>query len=125
VTLAHWDFFVEEMETTHSLWSHGRDGPPSLIPHHVSWIVVIDVQAQSPFVVSGALHGSNGERVEAPSTPRIILVMGSETPLWFSFTVQLAMCRAIHLALSIFIELGQKSPSLTANLEYLFCPHCL
>jgi hypothetical protein len=50
--------------------------------------------------------------------------MGSEMPLQFSFMVQLARCRTIHLALSIFSELGQKSPSLTADLEYSSRPCC-
>jgi hypothetical protein len=40
-------------KTTHSFHSHGRDGPPSLLPHHVSWIDVVVVQARSPFTVSG------------------------------------------------------------------------
>jgi hypothetical protein len=108
----------------HSFESHGCDGPPSLMHHHVSWIDVVDVWAQSPFAVSGALHGSDGEKSEAPSTPCIIPVMGSETLLQFSSMVQLARCRTIHLALSIFSELGQKSPSLAADLEYSSLPHC-
>jgi hypothetical protein len=97
--LAHWDFFIEEMETTHSFQSHGRDGPPSLLHCHISWIDVIDVWARSSFAVSGALHGSDGEKAGALSTPDIVLVMGSETLLRFSFMVHLARCRTIHLAL--------------------------
>jgi hypothetical protein len=45
----------------HSSQSRGHDGPPSKLPHHISWIDVVDVWAQSPFTVSGALHGSDGE----------------------------------------------------------------
>jgi hypothetical protein len=80
------------METTHSFQSHGRDGPPSLLPRHVSWIDVVDVQAWSPFTVSGVLHDSDRGKVEAPSTPRIIPVMGSKMPLQFSSMVQLVRC---------------------------------
>jgi hypothetical protein len=108
----------------HSFQSRGCDGPPSFLPHHVSWIDIVDVRAQSPFVVSGALRGSDGEKAEVPSTPLIIPVMGSKTPLGFSFTMQLARCRTIHLAFSIFSELGQKSPSLAGDLEYSSRPCC-
>jgi hypothetical protein len=31
------------------------------------------------------LHGSDGEKAEAPSTPHIILVVGSKMPLHFLF----------------------------------------
>jgi hypothetical protein len=54
-----------------------------------SWIDVVDMRAQSPFKVSGVLHGSYGEKAEASSTPLIILVVGSEMPLRFSSIVQL------------------------------------
>jgi hypothetical protein len=37
--------------------------------------------------MSGVLHDSDGERVEASSTPRIIPVVGSEMLLQFSFMV--------------------------------------
>jgi hypothetical protein len=113
------------METTHSFQSHGCGGLPSLLPHHVSWIDVVDMWTQSPFIVSGALHGSDGEKAKAHSTPRIIPVMGSETPLRFSSMVQLARCRTVHLALSIFSELEQKLPSLATDLEYSSRHHCL
>jgi hypothetical protein len=79
---------------------------------------------RSPFIVGGALHGSDGEKAEALSTPCIIPGVGSEMSLQFSFMVQLARCRTVHLALSIFSELGQKLPSLTANLEYSSRPRC-
>jgi hypothetical protein len=69
-----------------------RDGSPSLLPCHISWIDVVDVRDQSPFVVSGALHGSDGEKAEAPSTPCIIPIVGSKMSLRFSFTVQLVRC---------------------------------
>jgi hypothetical protein len=52
------------------------------------------------------VHGPDGEKAEAPSTPRIIPIVGSEMPLHFSSMVQLARCQSIHLALSIFNELG-------------------
>jgi hypothetical protein len=69
------------METTHSFQSRGHDGLPSLLPRHISWIDVVDVWAPSPSAVSGALHGSDGEKAEAPSTPHIILVMSFEMSL--------------------------------------------
>jgi hypothetical protein len=106
------------METAHSFQSHGRDWLPSLLPHHVSRVDIVDVWARSPFAVSGALHGSDSEKAEASSTPHIILVVGFEMPLWFSSSVQVARCQTVHLALSIFSELGQKSPSLATDLEY-------
>jgi hypothetical protein len=77
-----------------------------VLPHHVNWIDVVVVWARSPFIVSGALHGSDCEKVEAPSTPHIIPVVGSKMPLRF-FSVQLAMCRTVHCALYNFSELGQ------------------
>jgi hypothetical protein len=92
VPLAHWDFFVEEMETTHSFKSRGHDGPHSLLPRHISWIDVVDLRAWSPFIVNGAMHGSNGEKAEAPGTPHIIPISGTEMPLHFSSTVQLVRC---------------------------------
>jgi hypothetical protein len=107
----------------HSFRSHGRDGPPSLLPHHISWTDVVVMQARPPFTVSGVLQGSDGENAEPPSTSRIIPVAGSKTPLQFFSSVQLARCQTVHLALLIFSELGQKSPSLTADLEYSSHPH--
>jgi hypothetical protein len=38
------------------------------------------------------VHGSNGEKAKAPSTPCIIPVMGSKMPLQFSSMVQLVRC---------------------------------
>jgi hypothetical protein len=95
-----------------------------LLPHHVSWIDAVDVRAQSPIVVSGALDGSDGEKAKAPSTPCIIHVLGSKMPLQFCSTVQLARCQTVHLALLIFSELGQKLPSFAADIEYSSRPHC-
>jgi hypothetical protein len=80
------------MEIVHSFQSHGNDGPPSFLPHHVSWIDIVDMRAWSPLTVSGALHGLDDEKAEAPSTLCIILVVGSEMPLQFSSMVQLARC---------------------------------
>jgi hypothetical protein len=40
-----------------------------------------------PFAVSGALHGMGGEKVKAPSMPRIIPGVGFEPSLWFSSAV--------------------------------------
>jgi hypothetical protein len=71
----------------HPFHSRVRDGPPSLLPHHIRRIDVAVIQAQSPFRVSGALHSLDGEKVEVPSTPRIIPDAGSEPLLWFSSTV--------------------------------------
>jgi hypothetical protein len=73
----------------HSIQSHGHDGLPSLLPHHISWIDVVDVRARSQFAVSGAMHSLDGEKAKAPSTPHIIQVVGSEMPLQFSSMVQL------------------------------------
>jgi hypothetical protein len=38
----------------HSSQDCGRDGSPSLLPRYAGWIDVVDVQAQSPLIVSGA-----------------------------------------------------------------------
>jgi hypothetical protein len=70
-------------KVTHSSRNHGRDGSPSLLPHHARWIDVVDIQARSPLAVSGALHGLGGERAKAPSTPRTIPGVGFERPLQF------------------------------------------
>jgi hypothetical protein len=35
-----------------------------LPPGHVRWIDIVVMQTRSPFVVSGALHDSDGEKVE-------------------------------------------------------------
>jgi hypothetical protein len=77
----------------------------------------VDVWAQSPFIVSGALRGLDGQKAEALSMPCTILDVGSGRPFLFSPTVQIARCRTAHLALLIFSELGQKSPFLTTDLE--------
>jgi hypothetical protein len=65
----------------------GHDRSPSLLPHHVGWIDVVDVRAWSPLAVSGALCGLDGKKAKAPSTPRTIPSMGFERSLWFSLTV--------------------------------------
>jgi hypothetical protein len=65
---------------------HNRmhDGPPSLLPHHAGRIDVVVIHAQSPFTVSGALHGLDDKKVMVPGTPCIISGVGSERPLRFS-----------------------------------------
>jgi hypothetical protein len=55
----------------------GCDGSPSF-PRHAGWIDVVDVQGQSPLSVSGVLRIFDGEKAEAPSTPRTIPSVGSE-----------------------------------------------
>jgi hypothetical protein len=71
----------------HSFQSCECDGPPSLLPHRVGWVGVVGLWDQLPFVACGTLHGSDGEKAEAPSTPRIIPGMGSKSSLWLSFMV--------------------------------------
>jgi hypothetical protein len=93
-------------EATHSSRSHGRDVPPSLLPHHAGWIDIVDVWAQSPLAVSEVLHGLGGKRAKAPSMTRTILGVGSKHLLRFYPTIQIAWCRATYLALMIFSELG-------------------
>jgi hypothetical protein len=46
----------------HSSRNCGRYGSPSLLPHHIGWINVVDMWAQSPLTVSGTLLGLNSER---------------------------------------------------------------
>jgi hypothetical protein len=62
----------------HSFRNHGHGGSPSLLPHHARWIDVINVWAQSPVTVSGALCGLDGKKAEAPITPRTISSVGSK-----------------------------------------------
>jgi hypothetical protein len=68
-------------KVTHYSENHGRDDSPSLLPCHAEWIGIVDVRAQSPLTVSGALCGLDGEKVEAPSMPHTISGVGSERPL--------------------------------------------
>jgi hypothetical protein len=75
------------METTHSFPSRECDGLPSLLPHRVWWVSVAGMQDQPLFVASGTLHGSDGEKDDASSTPLINPGVGSEPSLRFSFTV--------------------------------------
>jgi hypothetical protein len=58
-----------------------------LPPGHVRWIDIVVMQTRSPFIVSGALHDSDGEKVELHHC----LVVGSEMPLRFSSSVQLSI----------------------------------
>jgi hypothetical protein len=62
----------------------GRDGSPSLLPRHIKWIDVVDVRAQSPLLMSGALPGLDCKNAEAPSMPHTIPGMGSEPWIRFS-----------------------------------------
>jgi hypothetical protein len=54
-----------------------------LLPHHARWIDVVDVRVRSPLEASEALHSLDGEKPEAPRTPRFIPGVGSELPLQF------------------------------------------
>jgi hypothetical protein len=76
VLLVCWGYFINEIEATHSSQSGGL---PSLLPHRTS-----DVWAWPPFAVSGALRGSEGKEIEAPSPLRTVPDMGFERPLPFS-----------------------------------------
>jgi hypothetical protein len=71
------------METTHSIRTREHDGPPFLLPHHVGWIDVVGMRAQPPFVVSGTLHGLDGEKAKVPSMLCFILGTGFELLLRF------------------------------------------
>jgi hypothetical protein len=85
--LACWDSSIEEIGNMHPFHNHVHDGPPSLLPHHAGLIDVVVIRARSPFAVSGALHGLDGERTEVPSTPHIILGTGPKPSLQFSSMV--------------------------------------
>jgi hypothetical protein len=67
--------------------NHGHDSSPSLLPRCAWWIDIVDVWARPTLIVSGALRGLDGEKAEAPSTPRTIAGMSSLWPLWFALTV--------------------------------------
>jgi hypothetical protein len=56
----------------HSFQCRGRDGSPTLLPHHTVWIGVVDVWARYPLAVSGVLCIFCGERAEAPCMPHTI-----------------------------------------------------
>jgi hypothetical protein len=75
------------METTHSFQSHERDSPPSLLPYRNGLVGVVGALNHPPFVVSGTLHGSDGEKADAPSMPLINPGVGSKPSLQFSFMV--------------------------------------
>jgi hypothetical protein len=60
---------------TPSSKSRDRDGSPLLLPHHASWIYVVDMWAQPPLTVSGVLHDLDGEEVKAPSMPHTIQML--------------------------------------------------
>jgi hypothetical protein len=53
-------------------------------PHSVGWVGVTGMRYQPPFVVSGTLHGSGGERADAFNAPLINLGMGYELSLQLS-----------------------------------------
>jgi hypothetical protein len=54
-----------------------------LLPCRTGWIDVADVWAQSPLAASGALHGLDGEEVDAPSLSCTTSVVGFEWSLRF------------------------------------------
>jgi hypothetical protein len=68
----------------HSFQSCEHDGLPSLVPHHAGWVSVTSMRDQPPFVASGTLHGSGGEKDDALSVPLINLGTGSEPSLQLS-----------------------------------------
>jgi hypothetical protein len=59
------------METVHC-FQNSCDGLPSLLPRYVGWVSVVGMSDHPPFVASGTLYGSGGEKAKATSTPRII-----------------------------------------------------
>jgi hypothetical protein len=71
-------------KATHSSRNRECDGSPSLLPRHAGWIDVVDARARSRLVVSGALHGLDGDKAEVPSMSRAIPDVGSKWPLQFS-----------------------------------------
>jgi hypothetical protein len=86
--LACWDFFVEETKNHTQLLESWAQWSTFLATslHHVDrccW----HAGSAPLLVVSGALHGWDDERAEAPSAPHIILGAGSEPSLQFSFMV--------------------------------------
>jgi hypothetical protein len=85
--LACWGYSIEEQRPQTLLQNHGHDGSPSLLPRHVGWIDIVDVRAQSPLAVSGALRGLGGKKAEVRSTLCTISSVGSEWLLWFSSMV--------------------------------------
>jgi hypothetical protein len=74
-------------ETKHTFQSREHDGPLSLLLHRIRCIDAAVMRAQSPIVMSGPLHGLDGEKAEAPSTPHIIPGVGFEPSFHFSFMV--------------------------------------
>jgi hypothetical protein len=69
------------------LHSHVHDGLPSLLPHYTRRNDVVVIRSRSPFIVSGALHGFDGEKAKVPGMPRIILGVDSEPSLRFASVV--------------------------------------
>jgi hypothetical protein len=86
-SFAHWDSYVKQIGNMHPFHIHVHDALPSLLPHHVVRNAVVVIRARSPFIVSGALHGLDGEKAKVPGTPRIIPSVGSKPSLWFSSMV--------------------------------------
>jgi hypothetical protein len=74
----------QRTKAIHSFRRHGHDGSPSLLPHHAERVDVVDMWARSPLIVSRVLHGLDGQKVKAPTTPCIISGVGSKRPLQFS-----------------------------------------
>jgi hypothetical protein len=79
------------MDTAHSFQSCAHDGLPSVLSHCVRWVGVVGLRDQPPFVVSGTLHDSGGEKAEAPSTPHIIPGVNSKSSLRLSFMIPIAV----------------------------------
>jgi hypothetical protein len=66
---------IDGIDATHS--SHSS-GSPSMPFRHPSRIDVVDMLVQPPLTVNKTSHGSSGEDVKVPSTPRNILNVDSE-----------------------------------------------
>jgi hypothetical protein len=63
-SFAHWDSYVKQIGNMHPFHIHVHDALPSLLPHHVVRNAVVVIRARSPFIVSGALHGLDGEKAK-------------------------------------------------------------
>jgi hypothetical protein len=73
-------YSVDGTDATHSSQSSGS---PSLPFYRTSRVNVVDVWVRPSLAVNGTSHGSGGEGVETPSTPRNILNVGSERLIQF------------------------------------------
>jgi hypothetical protein len=72
VLLACWGYFIDEQ---------GQRTALKVVARRAGWIDIVDLRARPPLIVSRALHGLDGEEVEAHSTSRAIPDVGSEWTL--------------------------------------------